>query len=70
MDLGIRNRGLIDNLFRCALPFWDADAADAAVHPAKYAVIANYVKLELRYMDAGEQGPKARSGPRGTPGYQ
>jgi hypothetical protein len=31
----------------------------AALHQANYATIANYLERELRYMDAGERGPKA-----------
>jgi hypothetical protein len=42
----------------------------AALHQGNYATIPNYLNRELRYMDAGEQGPKALAGPQGTPGYQ
>ena len=35
----------------------------AAVHQENYATIPNYLERELRYMDAGEQGPKALAGP-------
>ena len=28
----------------------------------------DYLEPELRYMDAGEQGPKEPAGPEGTPG--
>jgi hypothetical protein len=31
----------------------------AATHQGNYATIANYSEPELRYMDAGEQGPQA-----------
>ena len=38
---------------------------------ANYATIANYLERELRYMDAGERGPKAPTlGHKGIPGYQ
>jgi hypothetical protein len=33
--------------------------ANAALHQEIYATIPNYLLWELRYMDAGEQGPKA-----------
>jgi hypothetical protein len=43
----------------------------AALRQGNYATIANYLVMELRYMDAGERGPKAPpAGPKGTPGYQ
>ena len=29
------------------------------MHQGNYATIANYLELELRYMDAGERGPKS-----------
>ena len=32
--------------------------------------MSNYLEPELRYMNAGEQGPKAPAGPEGTPGYR
>jgi hypothetical protein len=41
-----------------------------AMHQANYATIADYPASELRYMDAGERGPKARAGQEVTPGYQ
>jgi hypothetical protein len=31
----------------------------AALHQGNYATIPNYLEKELRYMDAGERGPKA-----------
>jgi hypothetical protein len=31
----------------------------AALHQVNYATITNYLETELRYMDAGERGPKA-----------
>jgi hypothetical protein len=34
-----------------------------------YATIPNYLEMELRYMDAGERGPKAPTLGQGTPGY-
>jgi hypothetical protein len=58
---------------------WSASARlaayDVAPHYGKegnYATIANYLETELRYMDAGERGPKKRQklGHQGTPGYQ
>jgi hypothetical protein len=46
------------------------DTAIAALHQGNYATFANYLVMELRYMDAGERGPKAlKLGHRG-PGYQ
>jgi hypothetical protein len=43
----------------------------AALHQGNYATIPNYLEGELRYMDAGERGPKApKLGHQGTPGYQ
>jgi hypothetical protein len=46
-------------------------ATNVALHQANYATISNYLELELRYMDAGERGPKApKLGHKGTPGYQ
>jgi hypothetical protein len=43
----------------------------AALHQGIYATISNYLEWELRYMDAGERGPKApKLGHQGTPGYQ
>ncbi len=43
----------------------------AATHQENYATIPNYVERELRYMDAGERGPKAPTlGHKGIPGYQ
>jgi hypothetical protein len=43
----------------------------AALHQGIYATISNYLVWELRYMDAGERGPKApKLGHKGTPGYQ
>jgi hypothetical protein len=41
------------------------------MHQGNYATIANYLGIELRYMDAGESRLKsAKAGPLGTPGYQ
>jgi hypothetical protein len=43
----------------------------AAMHQGNYATIPNYMERELRYMDAGERGPKAPTlGHKGIPGYQ
>jgi hypothetical protein len=42
----------------------------AALHQGNYATIANYLERELRYMDAGERGPKRHNWAKGTPGYQ
>ncbi len=41
------------------------------MHQGNYATIPNYLERELRYMDAGERGPKAPTlGHKGIPGYQ
>jgi hypothetical protein len=41
----------------------------AALHWENYATIANYLPMELRYMDAGDEAQNALTG-QGTPGIQ
>jgi hypothetical protein len=59
----------LGTLFRLAEMF--APLMIAAMHQGNYATIPNYLERELRYMDAGERGPKApKLGHKGIPGYQ
>src|SRR5476651_890743 len=41
------------------IPTDDNQLTIAALHQGNYATISNYLERELRYMDAGERGPKA-----------
>ena len=42
----------------------------AASHQENYATIPNYLEMELRYMDAGEEAQERHRWAKGTPGYQ
>jgi hypothetical protein len=45
--------------------------AITAPHQANYATISNYLAMELRYMEAGEERlTSASAEPVGIPGYQ
>jgi hypothetical protein len=70
MELDIPKTGPNRQLILLCITTKDSWRGGAVMHPAKYTVITNYLKLELRYMDAGERGSRAPIGPRGTPGHQ